>query len=443
MPPQQRNSSTGEQLEPAVKHTYLCGTDEWCTERAEVSIAPNSFAQGGMRKCHKCFERTVEGRDSYSVESVAKFSMIHRDERTAKSAAFADAKMQMVAECEPPAASHSAHSCFAGSETMLALVSRAADWAQQFNRRSPPEHKVAFVVAQVLELPGRQGSQRWSSLEPLLSGRYDKFNNNAGAVLGGRVAQAFSHFTVHESSAQICICDLQGVGGTLYTDPQIHAKGGGFGDGNLGSGGIERFLASHKCNEVCAAMQLPKVEPKQRSHGGGGMMPMGGGGQPMMMMGGGGGGGMGDLNALMRGGMGAGAGMSVGIPKVLQQMMEQMMAGQMGQMHIQHGGPGGGMMHMQPGGGGGRPGGHRGGGGGGGDDELRAAIRASKEQAAADDARRLREGIAASGGGRLGGGGAQAQGPGQRGADIDLQRALEASVKQPQPGRGQPPGRRF
>jgi hypothetical protein len=105
-------------------------------------------------------------------------------------------------------------------------------WAQQFNKKSPPEHKVAFVVAQVLELPRRSdGPQRWASLEPLLSGEYAKFNNNAGAVLGGRTAQAFSHFTVVESGEQLCICDLQGVGGSLFTDPQIHSRAGSFGDG--------------------------------------------------------------------------------------------------------------------------------------------------------------------------------------------------------------------
>ena len=142
--PQQANNQTGEAMEPAIKHTYICGSDEWIKEHAEVSIAANSFAKGGMRKCHRCFEKISEGRDVFSVESVAKFSMIHRDERSAKAAAFADAKMQMVAEY----------------------------WAQQFNRKSPPEAKVAFVVAQVLELPNRQGPQRWSSLEPLLSGEY-------------------------------------------------------------------------------------------------------------------------------------------------------------------------------------------------------------------------------------------------------------------------------
>jgi hypothetical protein len=94
-----------------------------------------------------------------------------------------------------------------------------------------PQHKVSFVCAQVLELPSRpDGPQSWSSLEPLLSGEYKKFNNNAGAVLGGRLAQAFSHFTVHESSQQLCICDLQGVGGSLFTDPQIHSTSGSYGE---------------------------------------------------------------------------------------------------------------------------------------------------------------------------------------------------------------------
>jgi hypothetical protein len=59
--PQQRNAATGEAMEPAVKHTYLCGADDWVTEKVDVSIAPNSFAQGGMRKCHKCFEKAVDG----------------------------------------------------------------------------------------------------------------------------------------------------------------------------------------------------------------------------------------------------------------------------------------------------------------------------------------------------------------------------------------------
>ena len=85
-------------LEPAVKHTYICHADEWISEQCNVSIAQSSFARGAMRRCHLCFETVQEGTRTYSVESVAKFSTIHRDARSAKTAAFADAKMQMVAE---------------------------------------------------------------------------------------------------------------------------------------------------------------------------------------------------------------------------------------------------------------------------------------------------------------------------------------------------------
>ena len=57
--------------------------------------------------------------------------------------------------------------------------------------------------------------------------------------------------------------------------------------------------------------------------------------------------------------------------------------------------------------------------------------------AAAEDDRRLREAIRASGGGG-GGGGRAPRGGGPANADIDLQRAIEASVQRPQ----QPPRRR-
>ena len=43
----QQNNLTGESMEPCRKHTYICGSDEWITDDAEVSIAANSFAKGG------------------------------------------------------------------------------------------------------------------------------------------------------------------------------------------------------------------------------------------------------------------------------------------------------------------------------------------------------------------------------------------------------------
>ena len=55
-------------MEPAIKHTYVCGSDEWFSEKTEVSIADRSFAQGGMRKCYKCYEKCVDGGKVYSGE---------------------------------------------------------------------------------------------------------------------------------------------------------------------------------------------------------------------------------------------------------------------------------------------------------------------------------------------------------------------------------------
>jgi hypothetical protein len=80
------------------------------------------------------------------------------------------------------------------------------------------------------------------------------------STLDARTAQCFSHFTYQHSAHQILICDIQGVGG-VYTDPQIHTiTGKGFGEGNLGAAGITAFLLRHTCNEICASLNLSKVQ---------------------------------------------------------------------------------------------------------------------------------------------------------------------------------------
>lgn len=108
----------------------------------------------------------------------------------------------------------------------------------------------------------------------------------------------------------------------------------------------------------------------------------------------------------------------------------QQMRDQMGQMQLDPRGGGRGGVPMQHGGGGGARGGA---------DALQMALRASEVSAAAEDARRLREGLVASG---APGGPAQHGGGGARRADIDLQRALEASVARP-PQQQRMPQRRY
>ncbi|KAF1786499.1 Protein kinase-like domain [Phytophthora cactorum] len=56
-------------------------------------------------------------------------------------------------------------------------------------------------------------------------------------------------FFVRGFDFRLMIVDIQGVADS-YTDPQIHsADGRGFGVGNLGTFGMEKFLESHRCNE--------------------------------------------------------------------------------------------------------------------------------------------------------------------------------------------------
>eukprot|EP00961_Rhodomonas_salina_P287414 3883398-Rhodomonas_salina.1 len=103
--------------------------------------------------------------------------------------------------------------------------------------------------------------------EPYLSGQYMKHNDNDGHVESDlELPQAFSHFTWEASNQSLLVCDIQGVG-NYYTDPQIHSHDGeGFGMGNIGQDGIDKFLNTHKCNSICKLLGL--VQPRQNSQGG-------------------------------------------------------------------------------------------------------------------------------------------------------------------------------
>ena len=87
-------------------------------------------------------------------------------------------------------------------------------------------------------------------------------NNNFGFVSEDErnTPQAFSHFTYESSNHRLLICDIQGVSDS-YTDPQVHSEepDGFGGKGNLGQRGIDRFLATHRCNAICRYLKLPSI----------------------------------------------------------------------------------------------------------------------------------------------------------------------------------------
>ena len=92
------------------------------------------------------------------------------------------------------------------------------------------------------------------------------------------IPQAFSHFTIEFSQrpksgffgpsgkrGSVLVCDLQGcydkkLNTFLLSDPAIHSDLGQeclFGPTDRGKSGIDKFLESHKCNEVCRMLKLP------------------------------------------------------------------------------------------------------------------------------------------------------------------------------------------
>jgi len=96
--------------------------------------------------------------------------------------------------------------------------------ADLFNTRRPPK-PIAFILPFVIELLHRD-SKPLFNVEPLLTGEYEKHNDNSGGVYQStalhfqrNTPQAFSHFTWEASGKTLCVCDIQGVG-DLYTDPQ-------------------------------------------------------------------------------------------------------------------------------------------------------------------------------------------------------------------------------
>lgn len=162
--------------------------------------------------------------------------------------------------------SHVPSLCFSLTTTNAAtnLQVVAAALAESFNTRGPPK-PIAFIMPFVIELLHRDGRPLYN-VEPLLHGEYEKHNDNSGGVYQStqlhfqrNTPQAFSHFTWEASGKKCVVCDIQGVG-DLYTDPQVHTTdGNGFGQGNCGELGINKFLGSHRCNEICTYFGLSPI----------------------------------------------------------------------------------------------------------------------------------------------------------------------------------------
>eukprot|EP00294_Goniomonas_avonlea_P008815 CAMPEP_0114558116 /NCGR_PEP_ID=MMETSP0114-20121206/10199_1 /TAXON_ID=31324 /ORGANISM="Goniomonas sp, Strain m" /LENGTH=414 /DNA_ID=CAMNT_0001743463 /DNA_START=90 /DNA_END=1334 /DNA_ORIENTATION=+ len=215
-------------VEPAVKSEYEFASNSWTRSHVRVSVAQQPFERGGMRFVFKLIEHTPSG----PVQCVAKF--------------FDGAVLEQH-DAGPVTEQHYLDD--------VITQHTSSNLAEEFNTLAPPK-PIHFVKPWVLDIAGRG----FCTCEPMLTGEYLKHNNNLGDVLSTRHSpQAFSHFTYEVSDHQQVVCDLQGVG-DWYTDPQIHtASRKGFGLGNFGAEGINNFLRSHTCNDLCHQMRLPHL----------------------------------------------------------------------------------------------------------------------------------------------------------------------------------------
>lgn len=157
-------------------------------------------------------------------------------------------------------------------EDVVLRQKKAARYAKKFNQEKPRGvRSVQFASVQVLQVE-RNGKNELGLIEPLLEGKYEKFNTNNGWVSKSPYSatlQAFSHYTHEQSRKKLVIVDLQGIAfehELILTDPAIqHMDDSKFGPTNFGQVGIWKFFKSHACNDICNTMGLTPYKHRDSS----------------------------------------------------------------------------------------------------------------------------------------------------------------------------------
>ena len=262
--------------EEAVLHTFDIDTSSWSRETVRVRVERESFARGSLRVAyHMSGLAEVEKRERKRVRA----KEIERERKRASKVRKHHPNSQL-----PPSASSSsssdlidcAHHTYVAKMSIDPYEEResyfqdvitqhyARAYAIRYNSYSPPK-KIDILLCWLLELKQRPGAPL-CCVEVFVNGVYRKHNNNFGYVSEDErnTPQAFSHFSYEASQHSILIVDIQGVG-DVWTDPQIHSRDGvGFGKGNMGERGVEKFIASHRCNAICRYLKLPNLGRERR-----------------------------------------------------------------------------------------------------------------------------------------------------------------------------------
>ena len=156
----------------------------------------------------------------------------------------------------------------------IKIAKIAKSIATEFNAsQKPSKRQVIFVIPELATVlstascvsPLCLGIRPGDALtvEDYIPGDYEKFVSNNGTLKFHGTLSCFAHYSYWCSKERLIIVDLQGVRGDksyTLTDPAIHSKetvGGGYGELDLGTVGIEAFFSTHKCEKACRGLPKP------------------------------------------------------------------------------------------------------------------------------------------------------------------------------------------
>lgn len=261
------------QPETATKYTYDLKNARWYTSQIVVKIDTIPFAHGALRLVYHLQDvtnvcaTTVNNDTMYDDDNNNNDNTLtvvddttitnHNQQQNNKSTHTHDNDdVTYVAKISMDIRDHiNTDIYFRDVETQYL----ARYYAKLYNQHNPPKH-IEFIKAFILRLDERLNTP-YCAVEKFISGVYKKHSNNYGYVAADdrHTPEAYSHFTYESSQHKILVCDIQGVA-DMYTDPQIHSVDRkGFGKGNLGQRGIDKFLATHRCNPICKYLKLPPI----------------------------------------------------------------------------------------------------------------------------------------------------------------------------------------
>jgi len=232
-------------FEKGILWSYSCENDDWSRTSLMFKMEKTAFAEGALRAAHRVEIKNVIGPADAPPDPAISADKTVKSGLPIGLNLFGDKYVSKLSMKPVPAERYFID---------VKMQAICAELGSKFNQKGMPK-PIQFLPAWVLEFPK---SNHYCGLEPFIEGDFIKQSNNTGLVFSDRnTPQAFSHFTWEASNHSMLVVDLQGVK-DFYTDPQIHTKDGkGFGLGNLGMGGVERFLKNHKCNAICQMLNLP------------------------------------------------------------------------------------------------------------------------------------------------------------------------------------------